>query len=138
MTKQIQIKHAPFSVGVYCMAHRCNLAFKALSALGIFRTIEHLLMVTHAYFKHSPQRHLKFQKLAELMESKGLKLLNQLKTQWISLLEPLRRLLTEYRVVIAKMLADVHDNESAEVWLDNICSLLHMFVYFFLIILFKV
>jgi hypothetical protein len=40
LTKQINTNYAPFSIGVHCMAHRCNLAFKTLSSLGIISSIE--------------------------------------------------------------------------------------------------
>jgi hypothetical protein len=80
VTQQIQSKYAPFALGVHCMAHRCNLAFKTLSQLDIMNRIEGLLKSSHAYFKHSPKRHLEFVKLAELMETKGLKLLKNVKT----------------------------------------------------------
>ena len=43
VTHQIQSKYAPFALGVHCMAHRCNLAFKTLSQLDIISGIEGLL-----------------------------------------------------------------------------------------------
>ncbi len=43
VTKQINTNYAPFSIGVHCMVHRCNLAFKTLSTLGIISNIEDLL-----------------------------------------------------------------------------------------------
>jgi hypothetical protein len=43
VTKQINTNYAPFSIGVNCMAHRCNLAFKTLFTLGIVSNIEDLL-----------------------------------------------------------------------------------------------
>jgi hypothetical protein len=106
VTQQIQSKYTPFALGVHCMAHRCNLAFKTLSQLDIMNHIEGLLKSSHAYFKHSPKRHLEFVKLAELMETKGLKLLKNVKTRWVSLIEPLRRILQKYRVLLAKMKVD--------------------------------
>jgi hypothetical protein len=115
VTLQIQEKHASFMIGVHCVAHRCNLAFKALSSLGIFADIEKLLSVTHAYFGKSPKRFAEFQQLAELTETKGLKMLRNVKTRWVSLIEPLRRLLSEYRSLIYKMTADLGENTKAEV-----------------------
>ena len=106
VTHQIQSKYAPFALGVHCMAHRCNIAFKTLSQLDIMNRIEDLLKSSHAYFKHSPKWHLEFVKLAKLMETKGLKLLKNVKTRWVSLIEPLRRILQDYRVPLAKMKAD--------------------------------
>jgi hypothetical protein len=57
----------------------------------------------HAYFKHSPKRFFEFVKLAELMEIKWLKLLKNVKTRWIYLIEPLRHIIQEYRVLLAMM-----------------------------------
>jgi len=57
----------------------------------------------YAYFNASPKRHLEFQKLADLMETEGLKMLRNVKTRWISLLDPLRRVLGEYKTLIVKM-----------------------------------
>ena len=78
--------------------------------------IEGLLKSSHAYFKHSPKRHLEFVKLAKLMETKGLKLLKNVKTRWVSLIEPLRCILQEYIVLLAKMKVDnVLKEKSAKV-----------------------
>jgi hypothetical protein len=85
----MNINYAPFSIGVDCMAHRCNLAFKIFSSLGIINNIKDLLQSSHAYFAHSPKWHLEFIKLIDMMETKGLKMFNNVKTQWISLLDPL-------------------------------------------------
>jgi len=68
-------EYAPFMIGVHCVAHYCNLAFKALSSLGIFEDIENLLVVTHAYFCKSPKQFTKFQQLTKLIETKDLKML---------------------------------------------------------------
>lgn len=91
------------------------MAFKALSSLGIFGDIENLLGVTHAYFCKSPKRFVEFKQLAELTNTKGLKMLRNVQTRWVSLIEPLRRLLSEYRTLIYKMTADLHENVKAEV-----------------------
>jgi hypothetical protein len=34
VTTQINTNYAPFSIGVHCMAHKCNIAFKTLFRLG--------------------------------------------------------------------------------------------------------
>jgi len=60
VTQQIKEKYAPFANGIHCMAHRCNLTFKALSKLSIFSDIEKVLSVTYAYFSKSPKRFSKF------------------------------------------------------------------------------
>jgi len=62
------------------MVHRCNLAFKTLSSLGIMNSIEDMLQTCHSYFAHNPNRHLEFIKLIEMMETKGLKIFKNVKT----------------------------------------------------------
>jgi len=97
---------APFMFGVHCMAHRTNLAVEPLSNLPVVSKLEALCQTMHAYFSHSPKRHLEFQKLANYMESEGLRMLRNVKTRWISLLEPLRKVMGEYKTMIAKMCED--------------------------------
>jgi len=53
--------------------------------------------------------------LVEVMETKGLKPLLQVTTRWILLLEPLRRLLIDYRTLLTKMKEDVGKNDVAQV-----------------------
>jgi hypothetical protein len=60
----------------------------------------------HAYFSHSPKWHLESQKLADIVETEGFIMLRNVKTRWISLLEPLRRIMDEYKTLIAKMCED--------------------------------
>ena len=68
--------------------------------------IETLLIVLYKYFNKSPKRHLELQKLAELLESKDRKILQNVKTMWISMLSPLKRVLLEYRIFLVKMYFD--------------------------------
>jgi len=49
------------------------------------------------------------------METKGLKPLLQVSTRWVALLEPLRRLLADYRTLLAKMKSDMGKNDTAEI-----------------------
>jgi hypothetical protein len=65
--------------------------------------IETLLAALYRYSSKSPKRHLELQKLAELLESKGRKILQNVKTRWISMLSPLKRVLSEYRILLVKM-----------------------------------
>jgi hypothetical protein len=113
VTHHIQSKYAPFALGVHCMAHRCNLAFKTLSQLDIMSRIKGLLKSSHAYLKHSPKKHLKLVKFADVMATKGLKLLKNVKTRWVSLIEPLRHIIQEYMVLIAKMKVDIDSKENS-------------------------
>jgi hypothetical protein len=60
----------------------------------------------YAFFAHSPKRHLEFVKLAEVMQSKGLKILKNIQTRWICMLSPTIRIMNKYRVLLVKMSID--------------------------------
>ena len=106
VTTKLQVSHAPHMQGMHCVAHRSNLAVQCLSDLEMVARIENLLAALHRYFSKSPKRHLELQKLAELLDSKGKKILQNIKTRWISMLSPLKRVLSEYRILLVKMYAD--------------------------------
>jgi len=109
VTKQIQSQHAPFVQGIHCMAYRFNLAFKMLSSLNIMAAIEDLLQTCHKYFASSPKKLVEFHCLAQGMDTKGLKLLKNVATRWVSLIDPLKRLLSKYCTVVAKMNIDTNN-----------------------------
>lgn len=81
VTVQVKEQFAPFCHGVHCVAHRCNLAYKALESSGIFESIGNVLKVTHAYFNRSSKCLTKFKSLAESTKMKGLQMLKRVKTQ---------------------------------------------------------
>jgi len=56
-----------------------------------------------------------FKQLAGLIETKGLKMLWNVQTRWVSLIKPLRRLFLEYQTLIYKMIIDLNDNNKSEV-----------------------
>lgn len=63
---------------------------------------------------HSPKWHLEFLNLTNMMETHGLKMLCNVKTRWISLLESLKKVLSEYHILLAKMAQDITTNTSVE------------------------
>jgi hypothetical protein len=103
---------APFVIPMHDFAHRTNLAVEALSGLPVVQKLETLCKSLHVYFSGSPKRHLEFMKLAEVVETEGLKILNKVATRWISLLEPLKRICCEYKTLIVKFAEDA-SQESA-------------------------
>jgi len=115
VTQQVKEKHAPFLIDVHCVAHRCNLAFKALTNLGMFGDIEKLLLVTYGYLYKSSKRYSEFKQLAELTQTKGLKMLHNVQMRWVSLIELLCGFLSEYRTLIYKTTDDLNENSKAEV-----------------------
>ena len=111
VTVQIKSKYAPFVIGVHCCAHRLNLAAQSLSSNTVMHSVEEVLRTTHKYFAYSPKKAAEFKALAQQLESKGLKMLKNVKTRWMSCLPPIRRLLAEYKGVIAMMVADKNDSQ---------------------------
>jgi hypothetical protein len=104
VTTQLQNHVAPFMRGIHCMAHRTNLAVEPLSNLPLVAKLESLCQAMYAYFSHSPKKHLEFQKLVDVVETKGLRILRNVTTR--SLLDPLRRIMGEYKTLLVKMCDD--------------------------------
>jgi hypothetical protein len=51
---QLIEKHAPFVIGIHCMAHRCNLPMQSLiSSLPLVAKVEGLLQGMYVYFSLS-------------------------------------------------------------------------------------
>jgi hypothetical protein len=85
--------------------------------------LENLLQTLYAYFSKSLKRHLEFSKLAEIMETQGNKLLKNVKTWWISMLEPTKRVMSEYHTLVVKMALDSTNNNSAKVNFELLCDI---------------
>jgi hypothetical protein len=50
--------------------------------------------------------YIEFVELTQVMETKGLKILHNVKTRWISMLDPSIQVMNEYRTLLVKMLQD--------------------------------
>jgi hypothetical protein len=92
------------------MAHQCNLVLQALSSLTFIVKIEGLFSSMYTYYNQSLKKHLECTKLVEVIDSKGLKILKNIRTQWISMLAPSKRLVDEYKFVVMKMFKDLPTN----------------------------
>jgi hypothetical protein len=77
---------APFMIGVHCFAHKMNLAMIILSDLPFVHRLEGVLQNLYVFFTHSRKKFVEFQKLANLINTKNNKLLQNVKTYWISML----------------------------------------------------
>jgi hypothetical protein len=106
VTQQFKEQDAPFMLGVPCLAHCTNLAVEPLSNLPMVSKLEILCQTLYRYHSMSSKKHLKFQKLADIVEIEGLGILRNIKTRWILLLEPLKRVMGEYKTLIVKMCED--------------------------------
>jgi hypothetical protein len=110
------------------MAHRCNLAFKTLSGMDIFASIEKMLQKTYSFFSHSPRRLEEFFRLADVTETKSLRMHQNVETHWISLIDPMRQLLAEYQIVLRKAHGD---RANATVRLPSLIFILFFIFFFF-------
>jgi hypothetical protein len=50
-----------------------------------------------------------------MMETKGLKMLRDVKTPWISLMDPLRNILLKFKPILAKMFMDNNNNQASKI-----------------------
>jgi ribosomal 50S subunit-associated protein YjgA (DUF615 family) len=79
------------------MAHCINLAMQTLSKLPLMSHLENLLQTLHSYFAHSPKRHLNFIKLEKFMCTRRNKILQNVKTRWISMFNPTKKMIAQYK-----------------------------------------
>jgi hypothetical protein len=86
-------------------AHMINLAIQTLSHLPLMFS-ENMLQSMYNYFSHSPRCHLKFVKLVESVQTKGLKILKNVKMQSFSILSSTMRIMNEYQTLFVKMQQD--------------------------------
>ncbi len=81
-----------------------------------------MLQTLHSYFAHSPKRHLEFTKLAELMQIKGNKILQNVKTKWISMLSLAKKVMAKYKTLLVKVALDSPTNQQAKMNYENLCD----------------
>ena len=95
VTKQIQEEFALFANSQHSCVHKLQLAAQVLSETELISTAKDVLQTSHAYFAHLPKRAFEFRTLAQQMETKGLKLLKNVKTLRINCHAPMQRLILE-------------------------------------------
>lgn len=71
--------------------------------------IKNLLHLLHKYFVRSSKYHIEFIKLVDMMCSKGLKINKNVKTRWLSMISPLKRVMSKYRTFVHKLHKDKND-----------------------------
>jgi len=103
---QIQQQYVPFVISVHCTAHQTKFAIQNLFNLPLVFCIENLLQCLYGYFNHSPKRHFEFTKLAKIMEIKGNKIMHNIKTSWISMINFIKRVLSKYHTLFMKIALD--------------------------------
>jgi hypothetical protein len=60
--------------------------------------------------------------LAEIIESRGLKILKNIQTRWISMLAPSKKLVFEYKFVVMKMSKDLPTNPVVAINYELFCD----------------
>jgi hypothetical protein len=60
--------------------------------------------------------------LAKVLQTKGLKILHNVKTQWISMLAPIKLVLAEYKNLVVKMGDDMAENAFAKNNYELLCD----------------
>jgi hypothetical protein len=103
VTKRLVDSVAPFLVGHHCVAHRVQLAAQKLSSFAMVERVEVLCNSLYSYFNKSPKRFLAYVKLSEELGTSGNKVLRDVKPRWLSLLDPMIRVLDEYKTLVANM-----------------------------------
>jgi hypothetical protein len=74
----------------------------------------------HGFFARFPKRNVEFQKLAEILHSKGLKILRNVKTRWLSMMSPAIQIMTEYKSLLLKMMIDKEEFDVAKTCFDHL------------------
>jgi hypothetical protein len=77
----------------------------------------------YSFFSHSPKRNQELADLANIVEIVGQRILKNIKTRWISCLEPVKRVLSEYRALVLKMHMDAPSLATAKANLNLLCEI---------------
>jgi hypothetical protein len=105
------------------MAHKMNLVIETLSLYPLVSSIEGPLASLHIYLNSRPKRCVELVNLASIMETKGLKMMKCVKTRWVSMLSPCKRVLSEYRTLVVKMGLDMNTCSAAKDNFDMLVDL---------------
>jgi len=93
-----------------------------LSKYPMISRLEGLFQSVYFYFCQSNKRHSELQKLVNLMETKGLKMLYNMEMHWISMRSPTQHILAKYKPLILKIEANM--TKGLELLIFLICWLM--------------
>jgi len=94
-------------IGANCASHIINLVVETLFQYPMVYRLEGLFQSLYSYFCRSHKRHSELEKLADLIETKAKKMLKNVETRWISMRGPAQRVLSEDKILLAKMGVDM-------------------------------
>ncbi len=88
-------------MGVHHVVHRTTFGdLKSPSDLTFIVRIEVFMMNMYGYFNHSPKRHLKIYKLTQILKMMRNKKFKNVKTRWMSMLEPFKNIMVKYHILL--------------------------------------
>jgi hypothetical protein len=61
------------------------------------------MRINYAYFSHSPNFFQEYKSFASTIDNKGLKVLKNVTTRWLSLLAPMKRIMSEFHTILGKL-----------------------------------
>lgn len=76
----------------------------------------------YVYSFHSPKKQLEHVKLGKILQTKGLKILCNVKTRWINMFAPSKHVLIEYKNLVVKMGDDMAGNASTKNNYELLCD----------------
>jgi hypothetical protein len=123
VTVQLKEHHVPFVSGMHCMSHRTNLTIQTLSQVPLVMRIEELLQSLYSFFSHSPKQNQELADLANIVETAGQRILINVKIRWISCLEPVKRVMSKYKVLVLKMHLDSQSLATTKANLNLLCEI---------------
>ncbi len=87
----------------------------------------------HNYFAHNPKHHLEANKLVELLECKGNKIIQNIKMRLISMLSFSKKILNEYKALVVKMVEDNVTDNTTKTNYELLCKLETLLGLFYII-----
>ncbi len=108
---------------MHWVVHKTNLTTFTFFDLLVFVKFQALLVGVYVYFNHSPKRNLERSKLIKVMKIKGLKILHNTKTKWISMVVPSKVVLEEVKTILVKTTQNATANEFAIANYEELCEL---------------
>ncbi len=94
-----------------------------LSTLPLVSYIEAMLQSLHSFFIHSLKEFPRFINFVKTLEIKGVKLLKNVKTQWISMLSKLKCVMVDYKALIVRMHFNRDKTKFASTNFELLCDL---------------
>lgn len=81
-----------------------------------------LLQICCNFFSHNLKCHHEFFKPLKLMDTKGNKILKNIKTCWISMFSSTKWVFSKYKTLLAKMVGNAYEISQAQINFDSSCD----------------